>query len=169
MPTQIGSTVSLLASFRITMGVLVTGSIKRPRILISTSIVTPWFPRVPLCPLWLKILRHYHRGHPSTSLSAGSGTQRKNSHHHLTQKAVGEGCGHAHRNIAARFEIDLFRRNEIQGLVLRGPPDPLLPRLVLPFHHYFKLLAFVLLISALLNRPLFFQQHRQPARLLFVR
>src|SRR5712692_9585973 len=39
MPTQIGSTVSLPASLRITMGMLVTGSIMRPRIFISTSIV----------------------------------------------------------------------------------------------------------------------------------
>src|SRR5579864_6828622 len=33
-----GSTVSLPTSFRITMGMLVTGSIMRPRIFISTSI-----------------------------------------------------------------------------------------------------------------------------------
>src|ERR1700761_3209606 len=37
MPTQIGSTVSLLTSFRITIGVLLAGSMTRPRIFISTS------------------------------------------------------------------------------------------------------------------------------------
>src|SRR4051812_9154369 len=38
MPTQIGSTASPPESFRITMGILVTGSIIKPRIFISTSI-----------------------------------------------------------------------------------------------------------------------------------
>src|SRR5579859_7542528 len=38
MPTQMGSTAVPLASFRITMGMLVTGSIISPRIFISTSI-----------------------------------------------------------------------------------------------------------------------------------
>src|SRR5580698_6481142 len=39
MPTQIGSTVSLLTSFRITIGILLAGSMTRPRIFISTSMV----------------------------------------------------------------------------------------------------------------------------------
>src|SRR5271156_589602 len=39
MPTQIGSTVSLLTSLRITMGMLLAGSMTRPRIFISTSMV----------------------------------------------------------------------------------------------------------------------------------
>src|SRR5215831_11571842 len=39
MPTQMGRTVSEPVSFRITMGMLVTGSIIKPRIFISTSIV----------------------------------------------------------------------------------------------------------------------------------
>jgi hypothetical protein len=37
MPTQIGSTDAPLASFKITMGMFVTGSITKPRILISIS------------------------------------------------------------------------------------------------------------------------------------
>src|SRR5271157_5740017 len=36
-PTQIGSTVLPFTSFKMTMGMLVTGSIMRPRIFISTS------------------------------------------------------------------------------------------------------------------------------------
>src|SRR5271154_4330248 len=40
IPTQIGSTVSLLTSFRITIGILLAGSMTRPRIFISTSMVT---------------------------------------------------------------------------------------------------------------------------------
>src|SRR5580698_6882097 len=39
-PTQMGSTALPLVSFRITIGMLVTGSIMRPRIFISTS-MTP--------------------------------------------------------------------------------------------------------------------------------
>src|SRR5436190_21746665 len=41
MPTQIGSTVLLLTSFKMTIGMLVAGSIMRPRIFISTSIHPP--------------------------------------------------------------------------------------------------------------------------------
>src|SRR3989442_1473021 len=41
MPTQIGSTVLLLTSFKMTIGMLVAGSIMRPRIFISTSIPPP--------------------------------------------------------------------------------------------------------------------------------
>src|SRR5690349_1912245 len=41
MPTQIGSTVLLLMSFKMTMGMFVAGSIMRPRIFISTSIPPP--------------------------------------------------------------------------------------------------------------------------------
>src|ERR1039457_472986 len=37
-PTQMGSTVLLPTSFRMTIGILVTGSIMSPRIFISTSI-----------------------------------------------------------------------------------------------------------------------------------
>src|SRR4051794_151489 len=43
MPTQIGSTASPPESFRITMGILVTGSIIKPRIFISTSIPALYF------------------------------------------------------------------------------------------------------------------------------
>src|SRR6202167_6315186 len=39
MPTQIGRTVSLFTSFKITIGILVAGSMTRPRIFISTSMV----------------------------------------------------------------------------------------------------------------------------------
>src|ERR1700761_7806130 len=38
MPTQMGRTVSLFTSFRITIGILLAGSMTRPRIFISTSI-----------------------------------------------------------------------------------------------------------------------------------
>src|SRR5229473_7419310 len=41
MPTQIGSTVLLLMSFKMTIGMFVAGSIMRPRIFISTSIHPP--------------------------------------------------------------------------------------------------------------------------------
>src|SRR3984885_9362440 len=39
MPTQIGRTVSLLTSFKITIGILLAGSMTRPGIFISTSMV----------------------------------------------------------------------------------------------------------------------------------
>ena len=39
MPTQMGRTVSLLTSLRITIGMLLAGSMTRPRIFISTSMV----------------------------------------------------------------------------------------------------------------------------------
>src|ERR1700760_2751409 len=42
MPTQIGRTVSLFTSFRMTMGILLAGSMTRPRIFISTSMVHPF-------------------------------------------------------------------------------------------------------------------------------
>ena len=40
-PTQMGNTVSLFTSFSTTMGMLLTGSIIKPRIFISTSIADP--------------------------------------------------------------------------------------------------------------------------------
>src|SRR5438270_12691068 len=43
MPTQIGRTASPPESFRMTIGMLVTGSIIKPRIFISTSIPTLYF------------------------------------------------------------------------------------------------------------------------------
>src|SRR5437868_224171 len=43
MPTQIGSTASPPESFRMTIGMLVTGSIIKPRIFISTSIPALYF------------------------------------------------------------------------------------------------------------------------------
>src|SRR5271169_5512656 len=46
MPTQMGRTESPFTSFRMTMGMLVTGSIISPRIFISTSGMVP-----PLCGL----------------------------------------------------------------------------------------------------------------------
>src|SRR5437764_2915289 len=43
MPTQIGRTASPPESFRMTIGMLVTGSIIKPRIFISTSIPALYF------------------------------------------------------------------------------------------------------------------------------
>src|SRR5690242_20560489 len=117
-PTQMGSTVSLFASFRITMGVLLTGSTSRPRILISTSIGSSLHPVIERsghraisddeCPVSfmdfvsLVVKTTHRKGH--------QGTRRENSDHQFTHQAVWERGGDAHRHVAAEFQIAICRK-----------------------------------------------------------
>src|SRR5437879_3558202 len=133
-PTQIGSTVSP-ESLRITIGVLVTGSSISPRIFISTSIATP-------CVFTITTSGRLH---------------------HVTQQAVWKCRSDLYRHITALLKAAVRRCGEVQCLVLGCPADPLTTRFVLSFNHYFKLLAYMIVISTLLDASLFLQQHCETA------
>src|SRR4051794_6530973 len=99
MPTQMGSTASDPGSFRITMGMLVTGSIIRPRIFISTSIVSSW-----------------------AQFPADSGILRRDASrlspvHHHADEAIGKALRDLHADIRAVHRRDAMRGGEVQGLV----------------------------------------------------
>src|SRR5579872_912377 len=88
--------------------------------------------------------------------------------HHLTDQTVRQGRGYTHWYVAAWLETLAGRRYEVQCLILRCPSEPLAAGFVPPFNHYFNCLTEMLLVSALLDLALFFQQSCQTPRLLFV-
>src|ERR1700682_226681 len=141
-----GKTASPLVSFRITMGMLVTGSIISPRIFISTSIVAPG--AISDFRLKSSLLRSLY--------------------HHFAQQAVGKAPGGNHGNITARCRNHRRRPGEIQRLVLRSATDPLTPGLVLSFNHHFKDMPHMPLIPPSLDLALSLLQDHQPAGFLFV-
>src|SRR5664279_5019799 len=107
MRTQMGSTVSESDSFRSTMGMLVTGSIMSPRILISTSIVVP--PAAcPVIRLRDTTRKRFLFWRPLPSA------------HQFSQQAVGERLRHQYRHIAPDSRFSFLIQHEIQRLVLRG-------------------------------------------------
>src|SRR3954449_13103276 len=103
MPTQMGSTASEPGSLRITMGMLVTGSIIRPRIFISTSIVSllAQFPAVS------GILRPDRRSQPAATLAL----------HHHADKTIWKTLRDLHANVRSRRRGDAVRGGEVQRLV----------------------------------------------------
>src|SRR5581483_11489345 len=90
-------------------------------------------------------------------------------YHHLADQAVREGRSHPDRHVGTRLETVRFHGGKVQSLILRRSADPLTPRFVLPFNHYFECLADVLPIPALLYSTLLFEQYSQAPRLLLVR
>src|SRR5579872_6277836 len=88
--------------------------------------------------------------------------------HHLTDQTVRQGRGYTHWYVAAWLETLAGRRYEVQCLILRCPSEPLAAGFVPPFNHYFNCLTEMLLVSALLDLALFFQQSCQTPRLFFV-
>ena len=115
IPTQIGSTRSLATSFRTMMGMLVTGSIIRPRICISTSSGACVCARVgwPLASL----VQHNKVGDTvnwSEGRSIGRGRQR------LADQTVRQRLRNPHLNVAPQRRVRLrkLRRRKVDGLVL---------------------------------------------------
>ena len=149
-----GSTVSPLVSFRITMGMLVTGSIMSPRIFISTSIVAPEEHRFQIEDFRLQISNSREISHLQSKIFNSEIALLRSLYHHFAQQAVGKTRGGNHRDIAAHFGTAPWRRCEIQRLVLRSAADPLAAGFVLPFNHYFKNLAHVSLVAPSLDLAL---------------
>src|SRR5438270_4577056 len=128
-----GKTVSLPESRRITMGVLVTGSISKPRIFISTSIGAPQ-----------KALPQRTRSHPAQSYTEqtlvcvrlhSALIHSWRNFHHLTDQAVGQGSRYTHWDVAAGHQTPAISRREVQRFVLGCPAEPLITGFVLPFNH----------------------------------
>src|SRR6266481_9061539 len=102
-----GRTASPLLSFKITMGMLVTGSIMSPRIFISTSIVTPG--------------RHIQNCSIQQLFPCSL-------YHHFAQEAVRKTPYDPYWNVTSDRRNRAFRNGEIQNLVLRGAAAPLATR-----------------------------------------
>src|SRR5208282_4444196 len=152
MPTQIGSTLSPPWSFRITMGMLVTGSIISPRIFISTSIMLP--PGA--CPF---ILPMQYAAQPVSGWLDN----------HIAQQAVGKCLRDPYVYVVSDAGLRLTVDHEIKRLVLRGAADHLSTGRVLPFHHHLKRLAQMPAVACPLDLSLVLLQDLQAARFLGVR
>src|SRR5208282_713114 len=149
-----GSTVSPATSLRMTIGVFATGSINKPRIVISTSIVSS-------------------RG---SSLAKSAIDPRDCSrifslYHQFAHQAVRKTAGYAHRNVASRLRRGGCLNpggREIQRLILCGAADPLGAGLVVSLNHYFVNSSYIALVSGDLNLSLLRHQHFEPARLFLI-
>src|ERR1700691_3307102 len=114
-----------------TIGILLTGSIKRPRMVISTSIAISYGGDV-FRPLGVLCFLY----------------------HHFAQKAVGKTCRCLHLDVASYRRSCHSRCREVQSFVLRGAPDPLGAGFVSPFNHYFYVASYVFLVARDLYFPL---------------
>src|ERR1017187_9851555 len=193
-PTQMGSTVLPLMSLRMTMGILVTGSIISPRIFISTSIfcgpppilITP---RITLAPLLGSVSRWQtrYRGEkpiPAPGSAAGGkpGTvtliPAKCAGNRvavpvccaLAYQRVGAGAGDANGKVLARQIVSIgIGVREVEGPVAGGAPNPLAQGLIPAFHQHFQDAADELSVAPDLNGALPLLENQQAALLLFVR
>src|SRR5215469_5694225 len=146
-----GSTESPPTSFRITIGIWLTGSSNSPRTVISTSIVTS------------EILSPYTTGY--LILVAICATDFEPSHHqanHLPNKRIREAARHQHGNVRSDYRNRARRHGEVQRLVLRRPSDPLGAAIVVSFNHYFTSDPDISLVTSNLNLPLPRHQDFQP-------
>src|SRR5215831_7308427 len=178
-PTQMGSTVSLPTSFNTTMGMLVTGSIIKPRIFISTSM------SLRSKPLWVNTHRSASMlpnqsarrvvgladsvhtnlllcskplqadARPLPNYAPNQSTQLVLIlNHHFTQQAVGKTSCNQHVNITAHGWNLTFRGGKVQGNVLRGTSNVLPPGFIGAFNHYFIDGSYSLLIIGSLQLSL---------------
>src|SRR6516164_1088883 len=104
-PTQMGRTVSLAMSLRITMGMLVTGSIMSPRIFISTSIGTPGNCQLPAAT-------------QNRSSVIGMGQLHGSLYHHFPQQTVGKTRSNLYHDITPQSRSGPGWSCEVQDLVL---------------------------------------------------
>src|SRR5580700_4712599 len=109
-----GSTLSPATSLRITIGIFDTGSINKPRIVISTSIVTSRTPSSFCVPAVLRFL-----------------------YPHFAYQAVGKAGRDPRWDVASHLGSGRFRRRKVQRLVLRSAADPLPAGFISPLNHYF--------------------------------
>src|ERR1700758_3953025 len=100
-----------------TIGILLTGSIKSPRIVISTS----------------------------TSTSSGCAAVLRFLYHQFAYETVGKTCCGPHGDVGSYLGIGCFRGCEVQGFVLSGAADPLVAGFVAAFNHYLGNCSYVLL------------------------
>src|SRR3990170_1778660 len=140
-PTQIGRMASPLASLRMTIGMFVTGSIIRPRILTSISMV-------PLFPLsdWKRSLHVYI--------------------HPFAHQTVRPGAGHPHCHVAAQL---LLGAGKVYHLVGGRAPRPLVAAGIAALDQHLNLLPHQHLVASQLNLPLASLQDDQTPSLLFFR
>src|SRR5579871_518549 len=131
-PTHIGSTVSPPTSLRITIGILLTGSIINPRIVISTSI-------------WRDL-------HPGAEASL---------YHQFTSQTVGKTARHQYLLVASHLRTDAIRSREVERLILRCPPNPLRLGFISNFNHHFRYRSYVFLVAINLDIALFSHQYVQ--------
>src|SRR5438046_1401057 len=123
-----GRTLLPPTSFRITIGMFVTGSIIRPRIFISSSISAS--------------SSHLHYTHHTlTDKRIWTGARHPHGKIFPDQR------------FASRFRV-----RKVQRAILRGAPDPLSQRFVAAFHERLFNRADQLRVLADLNRALLFQE-----------
>src|SRR5215469_12876703 len=148
-----GSTESPPTSFRITIGIWLTGSSNSPRTVISTSIVTS------------EILSPYTTGYliivPICATGWGFGPS-PNQANHLPNKRIREAARHQYGNVRSDYRNRTRRHGEVQRLVLRRPSDPLGAAIVVSFNHYFTSDPDISLETSNLNLPLPRHQDFQP-------
>src|SRR5882724_8769570 len=123
-----GSTLLPLTSFRITIGMFVTGSIIRPRIFISSSISAS-------CPS----LHHTHHTLSGKRIWTGA----RDPHGEVLSQ----------QRLAAAI-----RMGEVQRAILRGAPDPLPQRFIAALDQRFFRGSDQLRVLADLDGPLLFEQ-----------
>src|SRR5260370_4986109 len=123
-----------------TIGILLTGSIKRPRIVISTS----------------------------TSTSPGCAAVLRFLYHHFAYKTVGKADRRPHRDVGSYLGSGDFGGGEVQGFVLGGAADPLVAGLVAAFNHYFRDCSYVFLVTCGLNLTVSSVEDVETADFLFV-
>src|SRR5579859_4328382 len=152
MPTQMGSTAVPFASFRITMGMLVTGSIISPRIFISTSIG----PSLNTSESQSTVDQSLFPGvaTPESSINPGA------------HQAVRPGLNYFHIHIAADPAGLSWKINRsITRRAAYGVPEARMKT----FHHHFKSVSHQRLISPQLYFSLAFLERRQPPPLCIFR
>src|SRR5258708_13086738 len=99
-----------------TIGIFETGSIKRPRMVISTSTSTSFDCAV---------------------LRVGCAVALRFLYHQFAYQAVGKTCCGPHRDVGSYLGSGGFRGGEVQGFVLACAPDALRAGLLPAFHHSF--------------------------------
>src|SRR5436309_5219370 len=141
MPTQMGSTAAPFTSLRMTIGMLVTGSIIKPRIFISTSI--------------------------APSLGSLQGRSRlRPAPDPFAHQAIRPRGGHSNGHVSAS---PCRLTWEIHYTVARGPADGLAQPGLETFHQHFEFLADEPAIALELDLALALLKDRQASSLLQVR
>src|SRR5579863_8597964 len=141
MPTQMGKMAFPLVSFSTTMGMLLTGSIIKPRIFISTSIWSPFSLDVHDC-------------------FAGQRIRTRARDPNI--RKLPDQC-------LAVLWTCLFRMNEVESAILCCPADPLTRGLIIPLHEGLLGGSHQLGIAADLDGALLLLQDGQAPGLFFFR
>src|SRR5579872_3269331 len=106
MPTQMGKMALPLVSFSTTIGMLLTGSIIKPRIFISTSIRSPFF----------------------------LDSRQRFASQRIRTRARDPNAGTFPDQRVAVLWTRLVRMKEVENAILSSPADPLTRGLIIPLH-----------------------------------